>query len=131
MSGGSPSIHVVAGGSPSIHVVADRSPSIHVGAGGSPSIHVVRCGSRCSWPPTGEGDADPGAARPFCVRQALAAWARELIAELMLLGDSAMLERNKVLSIFPLKIGTPISTHLTMTSRRSSPASRASSVGVR
>src|ERR1700691_3704711 len=44
---------------------------------------------------------------------------------------SCRLVRNRVLSIFPLKIGTPISTHLTMTSRRSRPDSRASSLGVR
>ncbi len=44
---------------------------------------------------------------------------------------SRRLDRNRVLSIRPLKIGTPSSTHLTMTSRRSRPASRASSVGVR
>ena len=41
------------------------------------------------------------------------------------------LERKRVLSIRPLKIGTPSSKHLSMTARRSNPASRASSVGVR
>src|ERR1700742_255213 len=38
---------------------------------------------------------------------------------------------NSVLSILPWKIGTPSSMHFSMTSRRSIPASRASSVGVR
>src|SRR3954454_5721710 len=38
---------------------------------------------------------------------------------------------NRVLSMRPWKIGTPISMHFSMTSRRSMPASRASSVGVR
>src|SRR3954469_8655803 len=42
-----------------------------------------------------------------------------------------MLTRNRLLSIRPWKIGTPISMHLEITSRRSSPASRANSVGVR
>ena len=46
-------------------------------------------------------------------------------------GSSRRLERKRVLSIRPLKIGTPNSTHLTITSRRSNPDSRASSVGVR
>ena len=39
--------------------------------------------------------------------------------------------RNRLLSMRPWKIGTPSSTHFVMTSLRSSPASRASSVGVR
>ena len=45
--------------------------------------------------------------------------------------SSFSVEMNKVLSIFPLKIGTPHSTHLAMTSLRSRPASFASSLGVR
>src|SRR5919198_3024046 len=44
---------------------------------------------------------------------------------------SLRLAMNRVLSIRPWKIGTPISMHFSMTSRRSIPASRASSVGVR
>ena len=44
---------------------------------------------------------------------------------------SEMFARNSVLSIRPWKIGTPNSMHFSMTSRRSIPASRASSVGVR
>src|SRR3954471_5478482 len=42
-----------------------------------------------------------------------------------------MFARKSVLSIRPWKIGTPSSMHFSMTSRRSMPASRASSVGVR
>src|SRR5687767_13222467 len=42
-----------------------------------------------------------------------------------------MLARNRVLSMRPWKMGTPSSMHFSMTSRRSMPASRASSVGVR
>src|SRR3954447_675323 len=45
--------------------------------------------------------------------------------------SSLTLARNSVLSILPWKIGTPSSMHFSMTSRRSMPASRASSVGVR
>src|SRR3954470_11516841 len=44
---------------------------------------------------------------------------------------SSMFARKSVLSIRPWKIGTPSSMHFSMTSRRSMPASRASSVGVR
>src|SRR5215210_7010833 len=44
---------------------------------------------------------------------------------------SLRLIRNRVLSMRPWKIGTPISMHFSITSRRSRPASRASSVGVR
>src|SRR5215218_10144078 len=40
-------------------------------------------------------------------------------------------ERNKVLSILPLKIGTPISIHFEITSRRFILTSSASSVGVK
>src|SRR3954454_6970994 len=42
-----------------------------------------------------------------------------------------MFARKRVLSILPWKIGTPSSMHFSITSRRSMPASRASSVGVR
>src|SRR5581483_7354173 len=45
--------------------------------------------------------------------------------------SSRRLDRKRVLSIRPLKIGTPSSRHLAITSLRSSPDSRASSVGVR
>ena len=45
--------------------------------------------------------------------------------------SASRLVRKSDLSILPWKIGTPISMHLEITSRRSSPASRASSVGVR
>src|SRR3954469_1427398 len=45
--------------------------------------------------------------------------------------SSLTLAKNSVLSILPWKIGTPSSMHFSMTSRRSMPASRASSVGVR
>src|SRR5829696_4546489 len=44
---------------------------------------------------------------------------------------SERLARNRVLSMRPWKMGTPISMHFSITSRRSRPASRASSVGVR
>ena len=44
---------------------------------------------------------------------------------------SPRLATKRVLSILPWKIGTPISMHFSITSRRSRPASRASSVGVR
>ena len=44
---------------------------------------------------------------------------------------SLTLARKRVLSILPWKMGTPISMHFSMTSRRSIPDSRASSVGVR
>ncbi len=94
----------------------------------SSSRRPRRCCASRSRPPDrrrlGKGDAV--LASPARLRQALAAWGWDIPP-----GDSATLERNRVLSIFPLKIGTPSSTHLTITSRRSRPASRASSVGVR
>ena len=67
-----------------------------------------------------------GAAGKSC-SQALATWLCSCCAT----AGSRMLERKRVLSIRPLKMGTPNSTHLVMTSRLSRPASRASSVGVR
>jgi hypothetical protein len=42
-----------------------------------------------------------------------------------------MLAKKRLLSMRPLKIGTPVSKHFESTSRRPSPDSRASSVGVR
>ena len=72
-------------------------------------MRVARCGA------TGVGDA---------ARMALTAACGDGVA-------APRLARKSVLSMRPWKIGTPSSMHFEITSRRSSPDSRASSVGVR
>src|SRR5215217_6837588 len=77
------------------------------------------------------GSSSRSQRRPILCGLTLSQAGTALAVAVGLAACSERLARNKVLSMRPWKMGTPISMHFSITSRRSKPASRASSVGVR